>query len=134
MASAEDTYLWATYSLIVKTFLGTVGEDDSIEQLWWLAACDDCDQYVGWDWTDDEGNDVEHDKMVFLGLVEWMKAMKSHQERAAGVGVGMVKTGPLQENYRTDADAVGIALARQAAYPLWQPSKYDLSLLGLGYK
>jgi hypothetical protein len=138
MASAADTYEYSNpvIAAIVQGYLGMTvpPESDAQVQLWWAAALDDCDQYVGWDWTDDDGNDVAHDNMVLIGLLEWVKAMKSHYDRPAGSGVGMVKTGPLQENYRTDAGGIGVALARQAAYPFWQPSKYDLSLLGLGYK
>jgi hypothetical protein len=135
MASAADTYPYSEpfIAIAVQNYLGlsVPPDDDALVQLWWAAALDDCDQYVGWDWTDDDGNDVDHDSMVLIGLLEWTKTMKAFYERAAGPGVGMVKTGPFQENYRLDL--VGTELCRQIAYPFWQPSKHDLSLLGTGY-
>lgn len=137
MATAASTFTWASYGTALKAYLGVSGssEDTNLE-LWLAAAAEDCDDYCGWYWTDeddelrDETPDT-HSNKTKLGIYEWVRAYRSYVLRGAGVRVGVIeiKTGPLKEKYGSGGDD-GMMLARQAAAGLWQAGIYDVTLAG----
>jgi len=135
VASAADTYDWATYGDEIKAYCGVSdSSEDTLLEAWLSSAAQDCDDYVGHDWTDDDGNDETHPPQVLLGIKEWVRVYRLAYRRDAGIGLFSKKTGPFAEVYaRSTTSSTPAALARAAAVQLWQASVYDMAGLGSGY-
>lgn len=136
MATAAETYTWATTSEGLKDYLGLSDTSEDVRlELWLAAACEDCDNYTENDFTDDDGGDITHPRSIRVGIYEWVKHFRSWYNPDRNAGAVEIQTGPLREkfqggNFGTD----GSILARAAAFPHWYPSKVHIDLEGTGYR
>jgi hypothetical protein len=130
MATAAETYIWATYGTALKAYLGISGSaEDASLTLWLAAAAEDCDDYVGpTAFVDDDGEDVTHPVKIRVGIYEWVGAMRAWRARAERAGLASVSTGALSESYSGDRE--GMRLARAVAASFWGASVADVSLMG----
>jgi len=133
MATAASTYTWAAYEALLKAYLGIADTSEDTElEIWLEAAASDCDDFLGWYYTD-ENDDLQdhtpatHKPGVRLGIYEWVKEIRKYHKRTPGAGVAEVQTSVLKEKYLA---ATGVELARRVAGELWQPSVYNVSLMG----
>jgi hypothetical protein len=132
MATATSTYTWATYGAALKAYLGITGSaEDTNLTAWLAAAAADCDDYVGHDWTDDDGADVDHSALVPLGIYTWVGTMRAWHARRDAPGVASVTTGGWSESYAL-AMGQGIASARVLAYPFWMGSVKNILATAAG--
>jgi hypothetical protein len=131
VATAVETYPWdgptGDLSKELRVFLGMAENDTSrdalLEELQ-LVATQDCDDFVDWDWTDDDGNDVTHKSTVWFGIKMWVKTFLGWYDFNPTPGVKEVKTGPFGEKFTGgDKGTQGALEARRQAYGFWWSSK-----------
>ncbi len=130
MATAAETYTFATYGAALKAYLGLTGSaEDAFLTLWLASAAEDCDDFVGpTAFEDDDGVDIAHPTKIRVGIYEWVGAMRAWRARAGQAGLASVSTGNLSESY--SADKEGARLARAVAASFWGASVVDVSLMG----
>lgn len=143
MATAADTFTWATFEAELRAYVGLATGEDANLELWLGAAAADCDNFCGWYYLDDD--DVQVDEtpsvaewgtlaasqpLIKLGVYEWVKAAYLLYVSPAAGGLKVVKTDRLQESYQGGDKGITLTkLARATAHDCWQQYKDNLLLL-----
>jgi len=128
MAYVADTYTAAAELATVRAYCGASTDEDSLLLMWFQVAMSAADSYMGYDWIDDDGDDIAHPPEIKLGLYEYVKAYRLHHVSGARPGVQSVRTGNLSESYFQGQTCSRVAL--EAAAGLWRPWVKDLLLRG----
>jgi hypothetical protein len=99
------------YSAIEAELSLMIGRDASADPriaVWYAACVDWTDSWLGYDWTDADGNDVPKPaKAINLALYEGVRAMLLAGDKARGIT--KVATGSLSEEYGSGLDVGAVA-------------------------
>lgn len=137
MALVRDTRTWAGDQADIKTYLDLTGIDtyDFQLELWYTQAAEEADVYLDFrPWVDDDDVDVVQPTSIFVGCLDWVRAVyQAYKNKAAAGGVTSIKTAQLA---RTFAAAAGgglniIDIGKKAAASSWYPYKLDVLTGGM---